>query len=296
MRVTNSMMLRATMSDLNGARGRLQQSQTELSTGRLINRPSDDPTKATMAMSLRNQSRVADQRQRAAEDASGWLDTAGSVLMSANDLMGRVKELTVSASNAGAATSASRSAIAAEMRSLRDELMAMANTEFIDRPIFNGTAAGQAYDPTTGAYQGNAAPVIREVAPGVTVTVNMTGEQVFGAQSAAEGDVFAVLDRLATAIQNGDTAAIEAEHANTDAARERMTEAVGQLGARAKRVEDIRFRNDMQKERLLQSLGEVEDADLAESIIAVKARETAYQGALAAASKILPPSLVDYLR
>jgi flagellar hook-associated protein 3 FlgL len=296
MRVTNSMMLRATMRDLNGSLSRLQQSQTELSTGRLVNRPSDDPTKATMAMSLRNQSRVADQRQRAAEDASGWLDTAGSVLMSANDLMGRAKELAVAASNSGATTASSRSAIAAEMRSLREELMAMANTEYIDRPVFNGTAAGQAYDPATGVYQGNAASVIREVAPGVTVTVNMTGEQVFGSQSAPEGDVFAVLDRLATAIQNGDTAAIEAEHANTDAARDRMTEAVGQLGARAKRVEDIRFRNDLQKERLLQSLSEVEDADLAESLIAVKARENAYNGALAAASKILPPSLVDYLR
>jgi flagellar hook-associated protein 3 FlgL len=296
MRVTNSMMLQSSLRDLNGAHRRLQQSQTELATGRLVSRPSDDPTKATMSMSLRTQNRVGDQRQRAAEDASGWLDTAGSTLMSGLDLMSRVKELTVQASNEGASTPNSRMAIASEMRSLRDELMAMANTRYIDRPIFNGTAAGQAYDPATGAYLGNDAAVIREVSPGVTVTANMTGEVVFGSQSAAEGDVFAVLDRLATAIENGDTAGVAAEHANSDAARERMTTAVGQLGARAKRVEDIRARNDLLQERLLQSLSEVEDADLAQSVINVKARETAYQAALQAAAKVIPPSLVDYLR
>lgn len=295
MRVTNSMMLRSTLRDLNGSLGRLQQSQTELSTGRLVNRPSDDPTKATMAMSLRNQSRVADQRQRAAEDASGWLDTAGSVLMEGVDLMSRVKELAVAASNSGATTAASRTAIASEMRSLREELLGMANAQYVDRPVFNGTAAGQAYD-AAGTYLGNDAAVIREVSPGVTVTVNMTGETVFGQQSAPEGDVFAVIDRLATAIENGDTTAIAAEHSNTDAARERMTEVVGQLGARAKRVEDIRSRNDLQKERLMQSLSEVEDADLAQSLIAVKARENAYNAALSAAAKVIPPSLVDYLR
>jgi flagellar hook-associated protein 3 FlgL len=296
MRVTNQMMLRSTLRDLNGSLSRLQQSQTELSTGRLVRKPSDDPTKATQAMSLRTSTRVTDHRQRAAEDASGWLDTAGSTVMSGLDMMDRVKELTVQASNSGSASASSRAAISSELRSLRDELLAMANTRYIDRPIFNGTAAGQAYDPTTGAYLGNAAAVIREVAPDTTVQVNMSGEQVFGTQSAPGGDVFAVLDRLATAVAAGDTAAVAAEHANTDVARRRMTDAVGLLGARAARVEDIRSRNDLQKERLLQSLSEVEDADLAQSLISVKARENAYTAALQAASKVIPPSLVDYLR
>lgn len=296
MRVTNSMILQSSLRDLNSSLGRLQKSQTELSTGRLVTKPSDDPSKATMAMSLRTQTHVADHRQRAAEDASGWLDTAGSMLMSGLDLMGRLKELTVQASNSGATTVESRKAIASEVRSLRDELMALANTRYIDRPIFNGTAAGNAYDPTTGAYLGNSASVIREVSPGTTVTVNMSGETVFGSQSAPEGDLFAVLDRLATAIDAGDSAAIAAEHTNSDAMRQKMTQAVGELGSRAARVEDIRARNDLQKERLLVSLSEVEDADLAESLINVKARENAYTAALQAASKVIPPSLVDYLR
>lgn len=296
MRVTNQMMLRSTLRDLNGSLSRLQQSQTELSTGRLVRKPSDDPTKATQAMSLRTSTRVTDHRQRAAEDASGWLDTAGSTLMSGLDVMDRVKELTVQASNTGASSTASRAAISLELRNLRDELIAMANTRYIDRPIFNGTAAGQAYDPSTGAYLGNAATVVREVAPDTTVQVNMSGEQIFGSQAAPEGDLFAVLDRLATAVASGNSAAIATEHANTDTAHQRMTDAVGVLGARAARVEDIRGRNDLQKERLLQSLSEVEDADLAQSLLAVKARENAYTAALQAAAKVIPPSLVDYLR
>jgi flagellar hook-associated protein 3 FlgL len=296
MRVTNSMMLRSTMRDLNGSLNRLQQSQSELSTGRLIRKPSDDPTKATQAMALRTSTRVGDQRQRAAEDASGWLDTAGSTLMSGLEVMDRVKQLTVQAANSGASTAESRSAIATELRSLRDELLAAANTRYVDRPIFNGSAAGNAYNPTTGTYLGNAAAVVREVAPDTTVQVNMTGEQIFGTQSAPEGDVFAILDRLANAVATGNDAAVTAEHANTDAARRRMTDAVGVLGARGARVEEIRTRNDLQRERALQSLSEVEDADLSESLMAVKARENAYTAALQAAAKVIPPSLVDFLR
>jgi flagellar hook-associated protein 3 FlgL len=296
MRVTNSMVLRATMSDLNSSLSRLQTSQDILASGRNVRRPSDDPTRAAASMGMRTEQRRSDHRQRASQDATGWLDAASSTLMSGLDLMSRVKELTVQAANTGSATTGSRAAIASELRGIRDELLALANSRYVDRPVFNGTSAGQAYDKATGAYLGNDAPVVREIAPDTTITVNMTGESVFGVQSAPSGDLFAVLDRLATAVSSGDNTAIAAEQVNTDDARERMSQAVGELGTRAARVENVRARTDAQRADLIASISELEDADLAEAVMTVKTRENAYMAALQAASKIIPPSLVDYLR
>jgi flagellar hook-associated protein 3 FlgL len=295
MRVTSQMVLRSTVSNLNHSLERLQSSQTQLSTGRAIRKVSDDPTGASSAMSLRGQLRRSEQYQRALTDAKGWLGTADSAVVSGLDLLNRVKELTVRASNAGVSNAASRAGIANEVAHLRDELLALANTEYLGRPVFNGAAAGPAYD-AGAAYVGDTATVVRDLGPGLQMDVNLTGPAVFGDPSAPGGDLFAVLDRLQVAIATGDQTAIAAEHDLLDAGREQMSIAAAQIGARGARLEGIETRLAADEETLRVSLSEIEDADLAEALISVKARENAYMAALQAASQVIPPSLVDYLR
>jgi flagellar hook-associated protein 3 FlgL len=296
MRVTNSMVLRSTVRDLNQSLSRLQSSQTDLSTGRVVRKASDDPTKATAAMALRNQVRRSEQRDRSLADAKGWLNTAGATLMSGLDLVNRVKELTVQGSNTGAGNPSARAAIASEISSIRDELISLANTQYIDRSIFNGSADGKAYNATSATYLGNAAVVKRDVAPDTVVTVNLTGEDVFGQQASSTGDLFAVLNRLSTAIASGDGATIAAEHTNLDAAASRIAQATGEVGSRAARLDSIQSRADAQRGELIDALSGIEDTDIAEALMNVKARENAYTAALQAAARIIPPSLLDYLR
>lgn len=294
MRLTNSMLRQSTMVDLRNSLARLQSAQTALSTGKQIRRASDNPIATGSAMSIRNQLRRAEAQERAAGDAKSWLDTADTVLMTSTDLMTRVKELAVRAGNSGALPQGSRDAIAAEVRSIREEVLSIANAEYLDRAIFAGTASGPAYD-SAGLYLGNDAAVKREVAPATVVTINMSGEEVFGSQAAPEGDVFAVLDRLATAITAGDSTALETEHANFDAAAKRLNTAVATLGARSSRLETIVERQAAVVERLQTALSEIEDVDLAAAIIDVQTRENAYTASLQAAAKVLPPSLVDFI-
>jgi flagellar hook-associated protein 3 FlgL len=295
MRVTNSMMLSSTLTGLNRSLERLQADQTTLSTGRTIRKVSDDPTGASSAMKVRSQLRQNEQHQRVLTDTQGWLDTADTAIVSGLDVMNRLKELTVRASNDGVANSTSRSAFAAEVGHLRDELMALANTEYLNRPIFNGTESGAAYD-SSGTYLGNDAAVIREIGPGTMMTANLTGPAVFGDPSAPEGDVFAVLNRLQAAILTGDTAGVAAEHDHLDAARDTMLSAAGQIGARGARLENVQNRLATDDFTLRDTLSHLEDADIAEALISVKASENAYTAALQAAGKVLPPSLVDFMR
>lgn len=295
MRITNQMVVQSTLSNLSSSLSRLQESQTDLSTGRVIRKMSDDPTRAVSAMTIRAELRRAEQRSRTSDATQSVLEIADTALVSSLDILTRAKELTVRASNSGLSDPTSRAAISAELSSIRDELIAVANTKHLDRPVFNGTAAGNAYD-TAGTYLGNSATIVRDVAAGTTITANLTGEQVFGAQSSPNGDLFAVLDRLSTAVANGDELAIDAEHINLDAATTRVSGAAAEIGSRAARLEGIQTRTSLDVANLRETLSSLEDADLAEAIIATKTHENAYNAALQAAARVIPPSLVDFLR
>ena len=217
MRVTTSMMVRSTLRDLSSSLGRLQATQTRLSTGKQLTKASDDPTVAADAMSLRRQLERSSQRTRALNDADGWLGAADSALTAGLDRLARAKEIAVRAANTGALPDANaRLALATEIRSIREDLIGLANSTVGGRSIFNGTATGPAYD-AAGTYLGNTASVVRDVAPKTTVAVNLTGPQIFGVGGGPVGNVFEVLDRLANAVAAGDSSAIATEHANLDA-------------------------------------------------------------------------------
>lgn len=296
MRVTSGISLRNTMRDLSQSLERLNSSQRRLSTGRAHERMSDDPRAATDVLFLRGQIQRHDQRVRTTESTRDRLALADTALVGASDIMIRAKELAVRASNSGVSDTESRAALAAEMRSLREELLGTANTEYLGRPIFSGTTAGPAYDATSGAYLGDGVIETRTVSEGVQIAANVTGEQVFGDQSSATGDLFAVLDRLATAIENDDGTAIATEHDNLDAARTRMGSAMAEVGRRVAQIDEISAASAIRREQLVERLSQIEDVDLAETVIEVTTRETAHQAALAAAARAMPPSLAQYLR
>jgi flagellar hook-associated protein 3 FlgL len=296
MRVTTSMMVRSTLRDLSASLSRLQTTQTRLSTGRQLTKASDDPTLSSDAMGLRRQMSRADQRSRALSDATGWLGAADTALTSALDRLGRAKEIAVRAANTGSIPDANaRLALATEIRAIRDDLIGIANTTYGDRRIFSGTAAGDAYD-SSGTYLGDGASIARDVAERTTMVVNVTGPAVVGVGGGPVGNVFEVLDRLATAVAAGNAVGIANEHANLDTATSTVGSATVEVGSRAARLEVVRVRADDEALQLRSRLSAVEDVDVVDALITAKAQEASYQAALQVAAKILPPSLLDYLR
>lgn len=299
MRVTSSMTVRSTLRDLGLGYQRLAHTQQQLSTGRAILRPSDDPTGAADAMNYRQLLRRNEQYVRATNDAQGWLQTADSKLVSGLDQLVKAKELVARGMNSGSiGDPVARGAIALEISSIRDEMLSLANSQFGDRPLFSGTADGDAYAPD-GTYLGNVgagSAILRDVAPSTSFAVNVTGPDVFGDETDPVGNLFQVLGRIEQAMIAGDTAALDTEHAHLDAAMARMSSATVEIGSRAARIDGIRARAEDDQLGLRTLLSEVEDVDVVEALINVQARENAYQAALSAASKIVPMSLLDYLR
>lgn len=296
MRVTSTMSLRNTMRDLSSSLERLQNAQQRLSSGKQHERVSDDPRAATDVLFLRGRLARHDQVARTADDTRTRLASADTTLVGISDSMVRVKELAVRAGNTGVSDPVVQATLATEVRSMREQLLSEANAEYLGRSLFSGTAAGAAYDTTTGAFQGNAAVEGRTVAEGLRLPANITGEQIFGDQSSPTGDLFAMLDRLATAIDNDDDAAIATESNNLDQARLQLGSAMAEVGRRVSQLDDIEQDSAVRREQLVGRLSAIEDVDLAEAVIDMTTRETAHQAALAAAARAMPPSLSDYLR
>lgn len=297
MRVTNSMMVRSTLRDLNLSYGRLARTQEQLSSGRQIIRASDDPAVAADAMNLRGLTRRSEQYARSRSDAQGLLGSADGALTSSLEVLGRVKEIAVRASNSGGLSDPNaRRALAIEVRAIREDLIALANTRHGDRAVFAGNVAGPAYNVTTGGYLGDAGAVRRDVAANTSVQVNVTGQDAFGVAGGPVGDMFEVLARMAVAIETGNGAALDVEHTNMDAATVRLGVATVEIGSRGARMNGIEIRAEDDELRVRALLSKAEDVDIVEALVTAKSQENAYQAALQVAAKIIPMSLLDFLR
>jgi flagellar hook-associated protein 3 FlgL len=294
-RVTQSMLTDRSLDRLNGSLSRLAELQEHLSTGRVLNRASDDPADAATAMRLRAAIGAQQQYARNAEDGTGWLDTLDSTLGASNDLVRRARELGLQAMN-GAAGQQSREALATEVDQLRAALVGVANTTYVDRPVLGGTTAGSVAFAESGGvvtFAGDSRPVERTVAEGVVVDVAVPGPTAFG----PDGDsVFDHLTALSAALRSGDTAGIRTGIDALQSDGERLVVARADVGARAARVERAATTAADTELTLTSSLAEIENADLPRTMVDLKMQEVAYQAALAATARVLQPSLVDFLR
>ena len=292
-RMTQSMMLDRSYLTLQTVQGRLAKTQEQLTTGRVLNRPSDSPTGTSSAMRIRASIADETQFQRNAQDGLGWLGQIDSALTSSLDQVRRARDLGVQGVNATNAGAGAREALAVEVDQLRESLIGVANTTYLGRPVFGGLTAGtKAYDDS-GTFVGQPGEVKRTVAKDVKVAVNVDGPDVFGP---AGDDLFSSLEKLATALRAGDTAEIGNQLSALDTAQKRITSVVSDAGTRYNRVERAATAASNAVFDLTTSLSEIEEVDLAKATIGLKAQEVAYQAALSATARLVQPSLVDFLR
>lgn len=290
-RVTQGMMSSHSLAAMQTSLSRLARLQEQLSTGRVLNRPSDSPTAAVSSLAYRSQLKRSQQYQRNLDDGGAWLGMADNTLQSMVSQLQRVRQLAVSGSN-GAMGAQDRGAIADEVDQLRQSLLGLANTTYQGRTLFGGnTTNATAYD-SNGVFQGDTGAVTRSIAPGVTLDVNVNGAATFG--SGATG-LFGTLQQLSDDLRTNpanlqnDLTAIDG-HLNT------TLSTLGDVGARSRRLQTTKDTLDTNVVGLQQSLSDVEDVDLPKVITDLQTQQMAYQAALAATSRVIQPSLVDFLK
>src|SRR5687767_900439 len=128
MRISNPGIAARLLSEVSTSQARLAEAQDRVSSGKEINRPSDDPFGASRVMTFRTQMDVSAQYQRNIELAKNELGVSESALTALNAVLQRVNELAVQAGNASL-DGASRNQIASEVDRLLEEAISIGNTQ-----------------------------------------------------------------------------------------------------------------------------------------------------------------------
>ena len=147
-----------------------------------------------------------------------------------------------------------------------------------------------AYD-ATGTYVGDGGQVERRVGADSSVRVDVDGTAAFGSGA---GSVFAELDAVVADLRAGLTTGSHLD--GIDAALERLTGALSDVGARTNRIENLQAKADDAGITLRSAQAVIEDIDLPKAILELQMQSTAYQAALGATARVLQPSLLDFLR
>ena len=292
-RVTHRMLTDGSLGNLQLGLGRLAKVQEQLSTGRLINRPSDDPTGTTAAMRLRSSMSEKAQVERNVQDGLGWLSQADAALGSATEAVRRARDLALTGANASASSTTSREALAVEVDALRDTLLSVANAAYLDRPVFGGVTAGQVAYDQSGAWVGTPGDVNRRISGDSQIKVDVPGPDAFGDGATS---VFAELTALSAALRAGDQSVVAASVDTLNARMDAIVGARTAAGARYERLEKVFVGVGDEQLDLDNRLSVIERADLTATTVDLKMQEVAYQAALAATSRVMQPSLLDFLR
>ncbi|MDQ1294294.1 MAG: flagellar hook-associated protein 3 FlgL [Actinomycetota bacterium] len=287
-RITQRILTDTALRGLQTSLSRVQDLQEELSSGRRISRPSDDPSGTASAMVFRSQRSANVQYLRNIDGASSRLAVIDSTLSQLSERLRSVQALMVQSRNGGLGQ-ASQDALAMETDAIKDSLVDTYNTRYLDRPIFGGTIAGSAaVDGATNTYLGNDEPITARISRDAVVRVDLPGTAV-GADLVPD-----LLDRISAAMRSGGVTGNEFDDMEVVFAS--VMASIGDVGARAARINITRASVDSQRLDLTSWISEYEDVDLPETIMNLQAQQVAYQAALGAAAKVTQTSLADFLQ
>lgn len=156
MRITQGMITEAFMRNLTNNLKRLSDKEDMLSSTKRVRRPSDDPVSAVLAMRLRNTLSGIEQYTKNVNNALTWLKSTETALTNTNDILQRIRELTVNAAN-GTLTSDDRQTILDEISQLKQQLLQEANTSYNNRYLFGGYITDEKpFDMVDGKIVSNA--------------------------------------------------------------------------------------------------------------------------------------------
>lgn len=295
MRITNGMQSNSMLRSLQGSNERSMKLQEQLSTGRKINRPSDDPVSVSRSLKLNRDLTENSQYTRNAQDALARLDATDTALDGAGNILQRLQEITIYGAN-DTLPQASKDALAAEVDELLGQLVQVANTNFGGVYIFSGELVNTppyAYSdsPASVTYNGNNGKINFELAPSVTDNVNYTGPEVFGANEELFNHIIALSDRL----RNGTSADLQPLIQQFTDDMDNILNYRSTIGAKYNKLELTLNRLDTANITITQQIADNDDTDIAYATMQLKLEENVYRSALAVGARVIPPSLVDFL-
>ena len=307
MQISTNLMFDRAIAQMGVTQDRLSKTQTQLSTTKQINKPSDAPDQAATITRLKS----AIDRQNAyvstinsVKDKLSQQETAAS---NATDVLTRLKELTIQAAN-DTYSGVDRKSIDLEVRQLRDQLLSLANTQDVNGNfIFSGSRVGkQAFATDENGklvYQGDQTVSATGVGDQSAVDINRSGTNPFDKivrldennKKMAVG-FFQVIDDLSAALQSNDSGGIKRAVGEMTTLQQGLSDSLASIGAATNKIDNQASLAEENVLRMKSTLSQVEDTDYTEAITKMNKDILALQAAQSSFAKIAQLSLFDYIK
>lgn len=262
-----------------------------LSTGKRINKPSDDVYGLSRSMDYKVRINEMEQYMKNIDEADSQLGLTDTIMSSAANVLIRGRELALQAAS-DTQTASDRVSVAEEIASLRDEMLRLSQTKFRDRYIFSGYKTNtQPFDAGFN-YSGDANRINVLIDSGSTLSINVTGDEAF---SYVGETYFETLDNLYNALVSSDMTAIRDSTSALDNALGQVANVRADVGARMAYLERLKATHADRNTSLKMLLSNAEDTDLAGTISELTKIQYALEALRASGSKVLSQSLMDFL-
>ncbi len=275
--------------------------EQQLATGDLVNQPSDNPSAASSLMQLNAGVARANQYSTNAADGLGWLSLANSTVNSVMSNLQTARQLVLSVSGSSLSGSQTAvSAVASQLQSIKDQIVALANTQYGGQALFSGTGNVTAAFQQDGKYIGGGNAPTRTVAPGVTVPVSVTGNVLFGPSTTDPNGLLTPgtgsLDAVIQDLKNGKLQQAQTtDLSNLDASIQNVSDAAASLGASYQRMQGFATQATNAQAALQSQISALDSVNVAQATTQLAQEQQTYQTGLWATAQIESHSLVQYL-
>lgn len=275
----------------------LDKAVQQLSSGLSVAAPSDNPyAAAANALSLASSSNV-DRYTKNGDAVLGQVQMADSTLSSVVSELTRAVSLGTEGAD-GSMNASNRAAVVTQLQAVMQQVVSLANTKYNGSNLFAGTStAASAFvadaTSTTGySYQGNSGVNQTPVGDGLSVIINVPGNQIFTNSS---GNALASLSQLITAVGSGDTSGAASALQGVNAAISQVSQQRAVYAGTTTQINAQESYLSQESISLTSQQQALTGVDTTGAIQAMTQAQTAHTALLAAAAKLLPTSLLNYL-
>lgn len=297
MRISTGEASRDSILYINQAYTQYSQAQTEVATGKQIQQPSDNPAGTAQILDFNEQMSQLAQYNSNITQAQGFLSTGEQALSSVTELLNQARTIAVQGSN-GTSTSSTQASLADQIQNIISQIGALGNTSYGSQYVFagqrdtspplQGAAGGFTYvggSATTGDGQ-----ISYEVGQNQSITVNVTGDQVFipvvQALTQLQNDLYS----------NNEQGISQTDLAQIDTQLNNVSSISADFGSKIDQLTNMQNQNSTTTDNFTQFVSNIQDANLPQAVITLQTAQTAYQAALETSAQSYQFSLLNFLQ
>lgn len=302
MRISNQTITRNSQNRLQTNLQAIDRLNEDISSGIRIRKMSDDPNAGRQIVQTGSSIRAITQFRRNIDIGRARANTEEIAFNQLTNNLSRAMELSVS-QGSSTANAQTRLMAKAEVDQLLQQSVSLGNMRFGEDFLFGGTRAGEQpfrMPPTLADGFSNlvngsgsvdpSGNVVLEIGDGQFLTPNHNGTDAFLSTDALEA-----LRALSTALGNNDAVAIQASNDRLGVAHGKVQTLFGTTGSRSNELDDARDRLNRLEQSLLVFRADLRDTEVDKTIAELVGKQTLYQAAMSATSRILGLSLANYL-